>query len=215
MDQKGDGSNNTQIGSISGEASVIVNQHSEKREPEHAKLEPDYSTQSFVSKTELEKSVKLSLAKLGSVILASFAISADIFGLSVNLGIPAILILPIPLVGGFLLLRPHFRDWRRFMNRPRESRVATFVGEDEVMEDAGEVWHFYKLRAACIYPHCKGKIELTDAPPRERALRTRSYVGICSICGRDHSYRIDGNGVATRAPNMDWRKPEKAKPQSA
>ena len=215
MNQKGDGSNNTQIGSIGGEASVTINQHSEKREPEYTKLEPDYSTELFVDKIQLRQSAQQFHMKIvGGGLLSLLAVSADMLGLSTNLGFPVSWIIPIPLFAGALLAWSHAPDWRRFKNKPADRYQATFVGEDEVMEDAGDMWHFYKLSAACIYPHCKGKIILTAAPSKERALKTRSYVGICSACGRDHSYRIDSNGVATRAPNMDWREPEKARAQS-
>ena len=216
MDQRGDSSNNTQIGFIGDKASVTVNQYAEKREPEYTKLEPDYSTELFVSKIQLRQSARQFQMKIvGGGLLSLLAVSANMFGLSTNLGFPVSWIIPIPLFAGAVLAWSHAPDWRRFKNKPADRHKATFVGEDEIMEDAGEIWRFYKLRASCIYPHCAGEIFLVPTPPKEQERLQRSCVGICTSCGRDHSYRVDGNWAAKMEPDIDWRKLEKAKLQTA
>ena len=93
-----------------------------------------------------------------------------------------------------------------YHRRPRELGVANYVGRGRLMEDDGDGSYFLYLPTAdCIYPYCnEGKIVIESAPLREISRLGKSYVGICSVAGKDHSYHLDNILVAT-PERFDWR----------
>jgi hypothetical protein len=108
-------------------------------------------------------------------------------------------------------LQPYVDEMKLYYKKPRTLKEDPFVGRGRFMslDDNKNSYLIYKLTAPCIYPCCyEGKIVVTDAPPREVMLLGKTFVGVCSVCGKDHSYRIDANLVATRA-QFDWRAPSK------
>ena len=105
----------------------------------------------------------------------------------------------------------HLESWRILKGVPEKKEDAGFIGHNEVGEegDAGKVF-VYSRRAACIYPGCSGTIVLHPAPPKEVLRLGRNFAGVCSVCGRDHSYRLDYLWNAY-PEQFDWRPPEDEK----
>lgn len=93
-----------------------------------------------------------------------------------------------------------------YSKRPRRAEEASFVGQGKLMEDDGKgSYLIYPCTASCIYPCCeKGKIVINNAPPREVSRLGKTFVGVCSIAEKDHSYRLDHIWVAT-PEQFDWR----------
>ncbi|MFD2167219.1 hypothetical protein ACFSJY_13260 [Thalassotalea euphylliae] len=60
----------------------------------------------------------------------------------------------------------------------------------------------YDKRAKCVYPRCEGTINIVPAPPRERP--NHSLIGKCSLCGVQHTYTVDYNGIGY-PQKFDWR----------
>lgn len=117
-----------------------------------------------------------------------------------------IIILVIVLASFSYVLKPYGEDMRLYYKRPKEAHQSIFVGQGRFMKKKGDNSYLvYDPTADCIYPCCKeGRIVVTNAPPREASKLGKTYVGICSIAGKDHSYRIDHILVATRE-RFDWR----------
>lgn len=209
MRQKGNNSNNTQIGYVGDHASVVVNNNNNFQND--VLLEFDETTARRVSKVAVKTEAKLFCAKtLGGVIIGCVPIIADIVGISIGFGISPLISFIICLIGGVFLAMKHHDSFWIYKNRPKHSNVSNFIGKNRIIqEDENRMyWLIYSRSADCIYSHCDGKIIVDWAPEREKKMRDRPYVGICSKCGREHSYRLDYNWVATKAPDMDWKPTE-------
>ena len=91
-----------------------------------------------------------------------------------------------------------------------------YMGKQKFIEKIdNDTYSIFKLTAPCIHRGCdEGKIVVVDAPPKEVPNLEKPYVGICSLCGRDHSYRIDHNFIATQE-RFDWSEPEPNPPASS
>jgi hypothetical protein len=100
-----------------------------------------------------------------------------------------------------------------YSKRPKSKNEVVFVGNGKLMEDDGiDEYSIYSRTAPCIYSNChekhEGMIVIVNAPQREVSRIRKSFVGICSIGGEDHSYSIDNIWNATK-DEFDWRAPEK------
>ena len=209
MKQRGDNSNNIQIGRVSDSASVSISQSFAAFQP----VPLTATSETLLSKAVLRRQARTySLGTAGAVILSVLSALSDVFGVSQGAGVSLVWLMVPVAIAWMFLAAPHFTAWQRYRKRPREAGAANFVREDEVIKDAGDgkSWSLYRLSGACSYPHCDGEIVLTRAPARERQIRFRTYVGICSKCGEEHSYRLDANWVATPATDMAWREPDAA-----
>jgi hypothetical protein len=91
-----------------------------------------------------------------------------------------------------------------------KTEMPAYVGNGSFIQDNGEgEYLIYSLTAPCIYPCCnKGKIVITNAPPKEISRIGKNFVGVCSVAGNDHSYRIDNIFVA-KPDQFDWSAPKK------
>lgn len=102
-------------------------------------------------------------------------------------------------------LKPYLDEMRMYKNRHISNSEAVYVGQGRFMKSNHEAGYLiYNRTTPCIYPCCEGKIVIVDAPPREILRLGKKFVGICSIAGKDHSYRIDHIGVAF-SEQLDWR----------
>jgi Putative DNA-binding domain len=145
-------------------------------------------------------------------IIVVFLVWASLFFMLSHPSFGIALFLPALLTAIFCyFLQPYFDEMELYYKKPRTLKENSFVGRGRFMslDDNKNSYLIYKLTAPCIYPCCyEGKIVVTDAPPREIVRLGKTFVGVCSVCGKDHSYRIDFNLVATR-DQFDWRAPSK------
>lgn len=148
------------------------------------------------------------------MLLGSIGFLSDSIGVSSYLGFSLWLLFPVGLIIGFLLSIPHLRSWRLLHRLPSNKNEANFAGNNEIVEesDSGRVVTYHR-HAACIYPNCTGTIMLSSAPEREKGKLGKGFVGICSLAGRDHSYRIDYIWNAYKT-HFDWRPVEPVKKNS-
>jgi hypothetical protein len=113
-----------------------------------------------------------------------------------------------------VLLGPYSKEINLYSKRPEDKYKVEFVGNGKLMEDDGtDEYSIYSRTAPCIYPNCheqhEGMIVLVNAPQREVPRLRKSFVGICSIGDKDHSYAIDNIWNATKE-KFDWRPLEKS-----
>jgi CHAT domain len=113
------------------------------------------------------------------------------------------------------LLKPYSKEMKLYYNYNKNSRCmnaqqSVYIGRGKFMKkESLDSYLIYELTASCIYSYCnEGKIVVRDAPPREITGTDQSCVGICSIEGKNHSYKINNILVATKKP-LDWRPLEK------
>lgn len=180
--------------------------------PQHIQLEAN-----------LEQSYRISRRKLQKQAWKGYFIS--IIGILLFFGLIIVPLLTIPNVVSsawhfiiliiimtpfIYVLNPYLEKMHLYSKRPRKANEAIFVGQGRFMEKEDEDSYLvYNPTADCIYPCCnEGKIVVANAPLREVSRLGKTYVGICSLAGKDHSYRIDYIWVAT-PDSFDWRAPDK------
>ena len=191
MQQKGDSSNNFQIGNAGTENvfNVVQNQ----QQVDHVQLVVDEKSERVYEKKTLEKDRNIGWAKLaGGGLLGAIGLFSDSIGVSSYFGYSLLWMIPVGIFIGLVISIPHLRSWRILHNVSSNKNEANFIGNNEIVQESenGKII-IYHRSAACIYPNCTGVIVLTSAPEREKAHLGRNFVGICSLAGRDHSYRID------------------------
>lgn len=191
MNQHGNNSNNVQIGNAGTGNSISIVQGQSK--VEHTLLVVDEGSVREFEKGGLRKDRNLGWAKFaGGGALGAMGFLSDSIGVSTHFGFSLWWLFPVGLIIGLLFATPHIRAGQILHRLPRKKQEANFAGNNEIVEDVdGGKIITYRRSAECIYPNCTGKIILSSAPERERPHLGRDFVGVCSVAGRDHSYRID------------------------
>ena len=204
MKQQGDGSNNIQIGNAGSGNTISVAQNQSR--PDHTLLVVDERSVREYDKETLRADRNTGWAKLaGGGLLGTMGFVSDSIGISSHFEVSLWWLFPIGLFIGLLFTTPHLRSAQILRRLPSSRNEANFAGNNEIVEESenGKIVT-YRRSAACIYPNCTGTIVLSVAPEREKARLMRDFVGVCSLAGRDHSYRIDY--VWNAYPeHFDWR----------
>lgn len=204
MRQQGDNSNKIQIGNAGSGNTISVVQNQSRAD--HALLVVDGSSAREYEKETLRKDRNIGWAKLaGCSLLGAMGFLSDAIGVSSHFGFPFWLLFPVGLVTGMLFATPHLRSWDILRKLRTNKNEAYIAGTNEIVKESenGKILTYHRS-AACIYPNCTGTIGLSAAPEREKALLGKDFVGVCSLAGRDHSYRIDYIWNAYPA-DFDWR----------
>jgi hypothetical protein len=204
MKQQGDNSNNIQIGNAGSGNTISVVQNQSRTD--QALLVIDESSIQEYEKDALKKDRNVGWAKfVGGGLLGATGFLSDSIGISDHFGFSLWWLFPVGLIVGLLLAMPHLRSGQILHRLPTNKNEANFAGNNEIVQESenGKIVTYHRS-AACIYPNCTGTIKLSVAPEREKALLGRGYVGVCSLAGRDHSYRIDYVWNAYPA-HFDWR----------
>lgn len=204
MKQQGDNSNNIQIGNAgSGNTfSLVQNQ----ARVDHALLAVDESSVREYDKEVLKRDRNTGWAKMaGGGLLGAMGFLSDAIGVSSHFGFSLGWLFPIGLLIGLLFATPHLRSMQILRKLPANRNEANFAGNNEIVQESetGKIVTYHRS-AACMYPNCTGTIVLAAAPEREKARLGKDFVGVCSLAGRDHSYRIDYIWNAY-PENFDWR----------
>lgn len=197
----GDSSQNVQFGGIGNGNTINISQNS--HQINGIKLEIVEGSIKSISKRELLRKSILGLVKI--FFFGAIGYLADIIGIAQHYNISYWWLIIIGSILGILLSFDNIRSLIYLLNIPKEG-LSAFVGLNEIIEQSSEKGkvQIYHRSASCIYPYCKGKIIIVNAPPREKGKLGSKYVGICSIGRKDHSYRIDFNWYAM--PELfDWR----------
>lgn len=204
MHQKGNNSNNIQIGNA-GSGNVINVVQNQPRS-DHTQLVLNEESVREYEKATLKNDRNIGLAKFsGSGLLGALGLLSDSIGVSSYFGFSLWWLFLVGIFIGSLLAIPHLRSLQILNGLPNKKNEANFIGNNELVQesDNGKI-AVYHRSAACIYPNCTGTIVLSPAPEREQAALDKNFVGICSLAGRDHSYRIDYIWNAFPA-HFDWR----------
>jgi Putative DNA-binding domain len=151
----------------------------------------------------------LGVVLLISVIFIFFNLFLSSFSILFYIGI----LFGTVLICHFYFSGPSSQEMCLYLRRPKVANMSIFIDQGKFsgnfIEDSGDGnYAILKPLAKCIYHYCEGEILITNAPPRERSRLSKSFVGICSVSGRDHSYRVDHNLVATKE-KFDWGPLEK------
>ena len=109
----------------------------------------------------------------------------------------------------YYLLEPYIEAMYLYTKRPQKIDEGVFIGKGKFIQIKDKNSYLIASPTAkCIAPHCPGKITVVHAPPKEVPRLNKKYVGICTHTGKDHSYYIDYNLVAT-PERFDWSLPRK------
>lgn len=204
MHQKGNNSNNIQIGNA-GSGNVINVVQNQPRS-DHTQLVLDEKSVREYEKATLKNDSNIGLAKFsGSGLLGALGFLSDSIGVSSYFGFSLWWLFLVGIFIGSLLAIPHLRSLQILNGLPNKKNEANFIGNNELVQesDNGKITVYHRS-ATCIYPNCTGTIILSPAPEREQTALGKNFVGICSLAGRDHSYRIDYIWNAFPA-HFDWR----------
>lgn len=174
----------------------------------YVKLKPDSDNISRIKKSELRNKawkgyfiISISTITYFAIVIYDILVSSIIFLTGYHL------IGLILMVGCFVyFFKSYLEAAYLYFKRPKNTTKAIFIGNGRFMEDdSKENYAIYKPTARCIYPCCnQGKIIVTAAPPREISRIGKDFIGLCSVGGKDHSYRLDDLLVAT-PEYFDWR----------
>jgi hypothetical protein len=197
------------VGATSREASgKEIEKLSQSLNPQHiqleANLEQSYRISRWRLKNQAWKGYFISI--VGIILYLGLTIGLLLIKPDIAFSTWHIIILVVVIASFIYVLKPYLEDMSLYYKRPKKTHQSIFVGQGRFMEEKDENSYLvYNPTAACIYPCCnEGKIVVTNAPPREASRLGKTYVGICSIADKDHSYRIDHIWVAT-PESFDWR----------
>jgi SEFIR domain len=196
------------------DATTLIKPTTGNKQEQSRKLEVDLSSRIIISKQKLKSRawrgryiLMIFLALLLGVMITLFTMPS-IFGLAGYFIFPSIFIgiIRIPFI---FHLKRYLEDMYIYNNRPSNPKTPNVINNGRLIEDYCEdSYLIYKRTAACLYDFCEGKIVLSKAPPREIEKIGKTFVGICSEGGTDHSHFVDSIWVAIKK-NFDWRDPER------
>ncbi len=202
--EKGNKNNNVQIGNAGSDNTFQISQTQNNSEP--VQLEVDQANVRSFAKDEVHKKAIQSLSVSFLIFLTSIvSIASDCFGLAEKIGVSAIWLLVIAVPSIFATLWKSRQEIHLYLKRPKNPKHVSYAGDGELIEDdcKGNYLTYTRI-GKCDYPNCSGHIILTDVALRERERTGKPWVGVCSVAGRDHSYKIDYIWNAYRA-TFDWR----------
>jgi hypothetical protein len=203
MKQTIDGSGNVQFGTVR-DSTVNVNTYTSDK---YVQLTEDNSKTLKLSLPKVKYSAYVGASKfILTVIVGNALVLLNVSNLTKILPILPPLLVLVVIGAAIIWAQGHFDDFRRNRNRPRNGNSFAFAGNNEILREdrATNSITVATFSGACVYPKCDGDIYLMWAPDREKLAKGSKFVGICSKCGKAHSYRVDNNFIATPAPDMDW-----------
>jgi Putative DNA-binding domain len=200
------------VGATSREADgKQIEKLSEELNPQYIRLEADLDKAHRISKYELESKAWRGylIGIIGILICFGVVFSLLLLISNIFLWICFIIALGATFFSFDYFLKHYSETMRLHIKRPRNTEEASFIGQGRLMKNDNEGGYLiYNPTAPCIYPCCnEGKIVISDAPPREVSRIGRTFIGVCSVAGKDHSYRLDYILVAT-PEQFDWRAPD-------
>lgn len=206
MKQKGDHSNNMQIGTAGVGNTFHVNQANGSFRDSFVTLrESANSRQKPINSKDV---TNRSLITIFTALLPLIALLADLLGIFGSLKLNYTWFLPVYFVLVVILMLKNRDHILIFLRRGDIKRRDTYVGAGKVAHlNSNGSFSLYKRTAKCIYPECDGFIQICDPPPKEK--QRCFLVGRCSDCGIVHSYKIDPNWVAYPV-DIDWSEDERS-----
>jgi hypothetical protein len=200
MKQKGDKSNNFQIGKAGTGNTFNVNQNSRYFRDEAVQLlKRNTSHQPEITN---EAVTRRSLITLLSATLPLVALLADVLGIFVALNIDITWFIPVYVILVTILLLSNLDHVRIFFKRRKIKRKDTYIGGGKIAHlNSNGTFSLYERTARCLYPNCQGFIEVVAPPQKEQG--KFFLAGKCTECGTSHSYKIDPNWVAYPC-DLDW-----------
>lgn len=197
------------VGTTSREAGgKEIEKLSESLNPRYIKLEADLEKARRISRKKIKNKAWRGyfIGISGTLLYLGVTISPLFIMSNIGFSIWHIIVLGIIITSFVYFIKPYFEEMYLYRKRPKNIKEAIFVGQGRLMEDDNKGGYLiYNPTAPCIYPCCnEGKIIIANAPPREVSRLGKTFVGVCSIAGKDHSYRLDRIWVAT-PEQFDWR----------
>ncbi|RMR07264.1 hypothetical protein ALP94_03831 [Pseudomonas savastanoi pv. glycinea] len=191
--------NNIIIGSI-GDANhiSIAQSQATERGPICFEIVPD-SVQ-HLSRASVKRGALYFAGSLPALMLAGMSIVADAMGIFsyLNLGwkILGWTIFAVAMVG-FVFYRT---IGKIALQRIPEGQAHFIDGQWVERDETGD-YLLYRKTASCNYQGCKGTVRIETPPPREQ--HNHDYIGVCDIGGKQHTYRVDFNGIGQRQ-HFNW-----------
>jgi hypothetical protein len=200
MKQKGDNSNNMQIGTAGVGNTFNVNQGNGSFRDGFVSLsESEDSRQPPITNRSV---TRRSMMTILSAILPLIALFADLLGIFGTLKLDYSWFLLVYFALIVVLTSSNWDHISIFFRRRDIRRRDTYVGAGKIAHyNSNGTFTLFKRTARCIYPNCNGFIEVTDPPPKER--QRCFLVGKCTDCGVAHPYKVDPNWIAYPR-DIDW-----------
>lgn len=190
--------NNITIGSIyqgdgNGNHIHVSQNQTVERGPVRFLVDPE-SVQKL-SRASLKKGAWYFAGSVPAFLLSVMSILADAMGIFsyFNLGWK-ILAWTIAIVGMFGLMF-YITKLKIALQRIPEGEARFIDGQWVEHDEAGD-YLLYSKTASCNYEGCKGTVHIEAPPPREQ--HNHDYIGVCDIGGKQHTYRVDFNGIGER-----------------
>ncbi len=181
-------------------STIEVNQNQDGNQAianKNIEYEIDDTSYRVISSKPADKANKFFAITIGISVLA---IIADIAGvltyIGINEGMMILVLFPIVLVIAM------FTKQARWLHNLPKNNTALFKDGRwyEKLEDGNIA--IYLKKGKCIFPKCKGIINIVSAPPREHPNHT--LIGKCSLGEVQHTYTVDFNGIGY-PHQFDWR----------
>lgn len=199
--------NKINIGSIGDANHISIAQH-QSAERTNVQFVIDPNSVERLSRSSVNKGAVAFFLSLPTLALSVMAILADALGVlsyfNVESKILAYIIAAIAM-GGVVLCNTK----RKIATTSIPPEQARFIDGRWVERDESGDYLLYRNTAPCGYKNCSGTVRIQTPPPRER--HNHDLIGVCDIGGKQHTYRVDFNGVGERE-HFDWRPVEENKP---
>ncbi|MDI1329563.1 hypothetical protein [Pseudomonas sp.] len=199
--------NHINIGSMGDANHINIAQH-HSLQPTAIQFDIDTSSVERLSRKNVNKGAVGFFLSLPLLALSFMSIVADAFGILsyFNIGsrVPAYVIMVFAMLG--LLF---FNPKRKIATTTIPPNQAKFIDGRWVERDENGDYLLYRKAAPCNYKDCRGTVNIQTPPPRE--LHNHDLIGVCDIGGKQHTYRVDFNGIGERQ-HFDWRPAEQNKP---
>jgi hypothetical protein len=102
-----------------------------------------------------------------------------------------------------------FNTKRKIATSSIPSGQARFIDGRWVQRDETGDYLLYRKTAPCSYEGCHGTVRIQTPPARER--HNHDLIGVCDIGEKQHTYRIDFNGIG-KQQFFNWDPVEENKP---
>lgn len=200
--------NNINIGSIGNANHInIAQSQSTLRRP--IEFEVVASSVQRLSRASVNKGAWYFAGSIPAFALSVMSIFADAVGIFsyFNLGWK-ILAWAIAIIGMFGLV--FYKSKGKIALQTIPEGQALFIDGRWVERDEAGDYLLYRKTAACNHQGCKGTVRIETPPPREQ--HNHDYIGVCDVGGKQHTYRVDFNGIGERQ-HFNWDPIDPPKPQ--
>lgn len=148
------------------------------------------------------KQGKFSVGFVIACLLPGLSLIADIMQIHPVINLPIWIYLITFILIFFIIIISYYDNLKIFCSSQPSENHCRHLYDDKLFQRTDDGYIIFTYTKNCIYPGCKGNIEISSSP--ERYNGEYSFFGVCSLAGKQHSYGIDYNFNAYPI-DVDWR----------